>query len=79
MLTSEGELKLADFGLSKGPEHKDANGKLSEPVGTPTYMCPELIHQLPYVGQVADIWALGIVLFIMVAANFPFMEAASRD
>lgn len=64
MLTSEAVVKLIDFGLCTSVE-RAALGKVC---GSPQYMAPEIINNLPH-GQPADLWALGIVL----------ARAANRD
>ena len=40
-------------------------------VGTPYYLSPELIEGRPY-NQLSDVWALGVLLFQMVAFQYPF-------
>jgi MAP/microtubule affinity-regulating kinase len=35
-------------------------------------MCPELVRKIPYNGAKADIWALGIILYLMLIGVFPF-------
>jgi len=40
--------------------------------GTPAYMCPELVKKIAYNGAKADVWALGIILYLMLVGNFPF-------
>lgn len=74
-LDSKAQIKVADFGLQKvfaGP-----NGKtLMTQCGTPNYMAPELKgEQKAYEGPPVDIFAMGVMLFIMNFAKFPFGEA----
>src|SRR5262249_28929388 len=40
-------------------------------IGTPTYMAPEQVHD-PGVGPAADLYALGVILFEMLAGEPPF-------
>ena len=42
-------------------------------------MAPEIILKKPYKGTEVDIFATGIILFMMVLANQPFTKAAPRD
>jgi serine/threonine protein kinase len=74
-LDSKAQLKVADFGLQKifdGPAGSD----LMTQCGTPNYMAPELIgEKKAYKGPPVDIFAMGVILFIMVFAKFPFGEA----
>jgi calcium-dependent protein kinase len=62
-------LKLIDFGLSS----RFAKGKyntMKEVVGTAFYMSPEVI-QGTY-DQRCDIWAAGVILYLMVSGTLPF-------
>lgn len=43
-------------------------------VGTPAFMAPEIHQNKPYQGDAADVWALGVLLFVMVTGRFPFMS-----
>ncbi|CAI9110182.1 OLC1v1010161C1 [Oldenlandia corymbosa var. corymbosa] len=65
LLTQEGEVKIADFGLAK----KVSNGKGKklgcELRGTPLYMSPEMVAGGDQ-SSPADIWALGCVVAEMV-------------
>lgn len=69
MFDSEGNLKLLDFGFSKffNPEQL-----CSSYCGSPDYASPELWLREPYVGPEVDIWALGVILYIMVTGYVPF-------
>ena len=60
LLSAEGEIKLADFGVSRllGSQTSLAQTVL----GTPFYMSPELFKGEPY-SQPTDVWALGVVFF----------------
>lgn len=35
-------------------------------------MSPEIVSKLYYEGFMADIWAIGVVLFVMLSGDFPF-------
>eukprot|EP00824_Muranothrix_gubernata_P021102 TRINITY_DN435_c0_g1_i3.p1 TRINITY_DN435_c0_g1~~TRINITY_DN435_c0_g1_i3.p1 ORF type:complete len:465 (-),score=77.40 TRINITY_DN435_c0_g1_i3:1256-2650(-) len=72
-------LKLADFGFSAPLGGKDGSGYLHTYLGTPTYMAPEIHMHQPYIGAAVDIFALGVLLFIMVAAHPPFKRADPND
>jgi len=47
--------------------------------GTPHYMAPEIVQKIPYDGFKADIWALGILLFLMLTASFPFKGNSDKE
>lgn len=40
--------------------------------GTPSYMAPELVQRKEYSGYEVDIWALGVILYCLLAGYFPF-------
>jgi serine/threonine protein kinase len=72
MLDGQCELKIGDFGMVKCFEQE----KLSTKLGTEEYMAPELLSEdsRPYLGPPADIFALGVNLFIIHTARFPFQN-----
>ena len=48
---------------------------MRDPVGTPAYMAPELHANEPYMGWAADVWSLGVLLFIMLTGTIPFLSS----
>ena len=75
MVDKNFECKLIDFGFAS---YED-NDKLSNYCGTPTYMAPEIKKGLEQNGQQTDVFALGVVMFIVVRGLFPFSEATDKD
>ena len=71
-------LKLTDFGFSCLLKGKDGSGVLHTKLGTEGYMAPE-VPTKNYEGSKADIFAAGVILFIMYAGNPPFEKAAPND
>jgi serine/threonine protein kinase len=74
MITPEGTVKVADFGLAKSLRMPGAESQVM--AGTPEYLSPE-----QGLGQKADIrsdiYSLGIVLYELAAGRHPFKEAQS--
>lgn len=67
LLTDDGHLRLADFGLSRRLER---GGRAFTICGTIQYMAPEVLSGGPY-NHAADWWSLGILLFSLVTGKFP--------
>ena len=42
-------------------------------------MCPDLVKKNSYLGQAADVWALGVILFILAAGKLPFHGEFEAD
>ncbi len=70
MLTPEGIVKIADFGLAKV---KDSSAFTSQPsmMGTLPYISPEQLQGIT-ADERTDIFSLGVVLYEMVTGTLPF-------
>jgi protein kinase X len=68
LLDSQGHLKICDFGFSKNLAPGSNTWTLC---GTPEYLAPEIILNKGH-GKAVDWWALGVLIFEMLAGYPPF-------
>ena len=74
MISSFGDYKLGDFGVSKVMGHTTA-GTMT---GTEGYIAPEVLHMEKY-GKEVDIYSLGIVMYwLLNNRRMPFIEAIGK-
>jgi serine/threonine protein kinase len=71
MLSTDGTIKLADFGIAKD-KNVAAFTETGTQMGTPMYMSPEQIKSTRDVDHRSDIYSLGVVLYEMATGTFPF-------
>ncbi|XP_074598214.1 uncharacterized protein LOC141852941 isoform X2 [Brevipalpus obovatus] len=62
-------VKIADFGFSN---YYSPDTLLATWCGSPPYAAPELFEGRFYNGPKADIWSLGVVLYVLVCGALPF-------
>ena len=72
------KLKVSDFGLSREAKGDKGDFKLKSRVGTEGYKSPEM-ELGNYTGLQADIFATGIILFIMFNGTPPFLSTKPHD
>jgi eukaryotic-like serine/threonine-protein kinase len=73
LLSRQGEVKLADFGIATSLEDtEDGLTKEGMVLGTPSYIPPEQIDDAKSVDRRADIYSLGVVLYEMLTGRTPF-------
>jgi serine/threonine protein kinase len=73
ILHSDGtEIKIADFGASI---NKVSDRTVITNVGSPAYMAPELVTGQAQASHLTDIYALGVVMYFMLAGKLPFSGA----
>lgn len=69
LIDKNGDLKIADFGVSRIMTETTCNAQTS--VGTANYMPPEMCKKRPYTYH-SDMWSLGCVLYEMVTLRSAF-------
>jgi len=73
-LTSEGRLKVLDFGIARLREQSRATGagtRAGSVLGTPAFMAPEqALGRWNEVDQRTDIWAVGATAFTLLSGRF---------
>jgi len=67
------KLKLTDFGLAT-----EAKDSLFTVCGTPTYVAPEILAETGY-GLKVDIWAAGVIMYIMLCGFPPFVSMSNNQ
>lgn len=82
MVTSDGKVKIIDFGISKQlnalstDKHLTSTGQF---MGKAAYAAPELVlGDVAHQNETTDIYAIGIVLFELIAGKLPF-DGATND
>lgn len=76
LLDQSNTIKIIDFGFSILMQ-KDR--LLNVFCGTPSYMSPELATKKDYQGWHADVWALGVLLYVFLCGKFPFRGIDAID
>lgn len=87
IIPRDGRLRVFDFGLAKRWESEDIAPDSSRttradeprprfPAGTPNYMSPEQ-WLLEESDGAADVWALGVIMFEMLAGRRPYIDASA--
>ncbi|KAK5988097.1 Protein kinase C-like [Cladobotryum mycophilum] len=69
MLTLDGHIKIADYGLCK--EDMWYGSTTSTFCGTPEFMAPEILLDKKY-GRAVDWWAFGVLIYQMLLQQSPF-------
>jgi eukaryotic-like serine/threonine-protein kinase len=85
MVSAAGEVKVLDFGLARRFMLPDTGEVVlggstipGRPVGTPNYMAPERILQLPLDPR-SDLFSLGVVIYEMATGRLPFGGASPSE
>lgn len=68
LITSNGTLKLCDFGLAS----VTSDGVMTDNCGSIDFVAPEVMHSVKFDGFKADMWGVGAVIYTMFARRYPF-------
>ena len=79
ILLAEGHSLLADFGIARTLQGSDRLTETGMAVGTPAYMSPEQASGERAVDARTDVYALGCVLYEMLAGHPPFFGTTARE
>ena len=72
LLDANYNIKICDFGFVKEDHNRDLS---STYCGSKSYAAPEILKGEPYDPRKADIWAIGVILYIFVTGKMPFDES----
>jgi len=70
-VTSQTTIKVLDFGLAGRPKEGE---KFTDCVGSWEYTAPEILSRRAYYGAPADVYSMGVVLYLLLHAAFPFSK-----
>ena len=77
ILHSDGtDIKIADFGAAI---NKVSDRTVITNVGSPAYMAPELVTGQGQASHLTDIYALGVVMYYLLAGRLPFTGASTMS
>ncbi len=80
LMSVDGKVKIADFGLSRILDNDDQQPSLTathQVMGTPRYMAPEQLEGTHNVDHRADIYSLGVVIYEMLTGELPIGRFAA--
>jgi tetratricopeptide (TPR) repeat protein len=76
---SWGEPKVTDFGLAKNLDDPSGETRPGDLIGTPSYMAPEQAGAAGSVGPLADVYALGAILYELLTGRPPFKGQTAAE
>ncbi|KIX07833.1 uncharacterized protein Z518_02487 [Rhinocladiella mackenziei CBS 650.93] len=82
LLSADGDLKVADFGMATLFEYHGRRKMATTLCGSPPYVAPEVLSCSTqagskgrgYAADMADVWSCGVVLFVLLAGNTPWSK-----
>lgn len=89
LLSEDGSLKLADFGMATMFEYKGQRKTSTTLCGSPPYIAPEILacgradkkshNAARYSPEVTDVWSCGVILFVLLVGNTPWDEPSASS
>ena len=76
LMDDDGVVKIIDFGFSTQMKPGE---KAKNFCGSYAFASPEIIQNKPYLPQFADIWAMGVLIYFMIAGFFPFQDDSRQE
>ncbi|GAB1599926.1 maternal embryonic leucine zipper kinase-like [Argonauta hians] len=71
LLDEHHNVKIIDFGLCAKPQG-GMDHHLDTPCGSAAYAAPELVSGKEYLGDMADVWSMGVLLYALLCGYLPF-------
>ena len=72
LVTTDGQIKVADLGLAKATDEDMSMTQSGTGLGTPHYMPPEQARNAKHVDSRSDIYALGCTMYHFLTGGVPF-------
>ena len=69
-------IKIVDFGFAVIYEPGEKGNTFW---GTPSYMAPEIIKKMEFDYELVDVWALGVLFFVLLTGFFPFKGSSNKE
>ncbi|WP_394848196.1 serine/threonine protein kinase [Pendulispora brunnea] len=79
IVTSNGAVKLIDFGIATARDRSSPETTLGIVRGKINYLAPEQIHRRTPLDRRSDVWAAGVCLYELVAGTLPFTGKDSEE
>lgn len=76
LITSNYNLKLADFGFARFMPNPKATSTTY--CGSLSYAAPEVLRGLPYQPRASDVWSLGVILYVILNKSMPFDDSSVK-
>lgn len=75
-MDQEHTVKIIDFGFAT---YTANDKKVQLFYGTSCYMAPEIVTNKENLGPPTDIWAAGVVLYVLITGTFPFKAPQTKE